>query len=136
MATVHIDVGFKPAKKVIQEAVDKSTLSGAHFVKQKADQFVPVGKIKRSVYKKGKAKGQSWTWRRPGQLKRSAQVFKSKFAGGGGVLMYGSFNVFYGFMRHWGTKKVKAAPWLKKAEEAAASQIEKEVAGRIKEALR
>lgn len=136
MATVKIDVNFKPPREAIRKAVDEGALASANFVKKKADQFVPVGKIKRPLYVKGKYKGKSWTARRPGQLKRTGYVVKSKFKNGGAIVLYGSFNAFYAFMRHWGTVKIKGSQWLKKAEYAAAKNVEREIAGRIKAALK
>lgn len=142
MATVTVDIDYKIARHIIRKAVDEGLLASALFVRKKADQLAPVGKWKRPIYTKGGARGKTWTARRPGQLKRSGEVYKSKFKHGGALVQYGSFNAFYGFMEHWGTtnwrskKKVGGSEFLKRGALMAAKAVEREVGGRIKAELK
>jgi hypothetical protein len=136
MATVEIDLNFKVPREIIREEVEIGSLAAANFVKKKADQIINIGKIRRPVYKSGKYKNKTWTARRPGQLKRSGRANRSKFKGGGSIVRYGSFNAFYGFMHHWGTKKSRENPFLNKALISAKKDIETEITKRIKSRLK
>lgn len=136
MAKVYIDIDFKPPREAIREAVEEGAVTSAYLIKQKSDKYIHIGRWTRAIYKKGKYKGKTWTSRRPARLKRSGKVMKSKFKYGGAIVMYGSFNAFYGFMHHWGTKKIKANKFLKKAEYEAAGDIKKEITERIKAKLK
>lgn len=142
MAKVTLDFDIKVPREVIRKAVDQGVLASAIFVKKRADQLAPVGKWKRPIYKKGKYRGKTWTARRPGQLRRTGEFYKSKFRFGGAVVQYGTFNAFYGFMTHWGSKNwrsgrmVGGSEFLRKGALAAAKDIEREVGGRIKAELK
>jgi hypothetical protein len=136
MATVEIDINFKVPREIIKKEVEIGSLASANFVKKKADQMVGIGRVRRPVYKKGKYKNKTWTARRPGQLKRSGRANRSKFKGAGSIVMYGSFNAFYGFMHHWGTKKTRENPFLNNALRGARKDIETEISKRIKSRLK
>ena len=71
---------------------------------------VPVGSYKRSfrtTYKSAKGKNwhmKDWEQRVPGTLKKSVQKYKSKFDGGGYIIMSGNYMAWYARIVEYGTK--------------------------------
>lgn len=141
MAIAIVDIDFKRPSSIVQEVIDKYSREAAMLVLVRANMAVGVGKVKRAAYVKGKGKNKSWTSRAPGRLMMSGAVHKSKFSHGGAVVMYGSFDAFYGFMHHWGVrnrygKTIRANKFLTKSAAAEHGKMNAEAASRLKKALK
>lgn len=141
MAIIEVDIDFRPARNIIAEAVEAGSFEAAALVKKRSDQKIHVGKVRRNVATSGKNRGKAWTSRRPGRLKKTGRAYQSKFKGGGGIVMYGSFMGYYGFMHHWGVtnrygKKIDANKFLTDAVRDAKGEINRTIAGRIRDSIK
>ena len=92
----------------------------AKLVETQAKQLCPVGTVRRNA---GKFK--EWASREPGRLRDSIRAMKSKFRGGGWIVLAGGYLPFYAFMVETGKGGVKggAQPYLRPATEIARTRL-------------
>ena len=81
--------------KEVEDAVLGNEKSSAERIFRDAKRNCPVGEWERSVSGGPKHGGKSWTARKPGTLKKSIELHKSKFKDGGYIVGAGNFDVFY-----------------------------------------
>jgi len=141
MASLRIELDFKAPRHVVYLALEASSFESAAILKKHSDRKVSVGKVFRKSYVAGKYRGKAWTSRRPARLKKTGRVFKSKFAGGGGVVSYGSFMAYYAFMHHWGVrnrygKNIEPDRFLTDSALSARGEILKAFEHRVRERMK
>jgi HK97 gp10 family phage protein len=77
----------------------KETKKSAGVIANEAKRLCPVGRVskpaQRTAYKRMGAVGASWTERKPGSLKNSIRVRKSKFEDGGHIVLVGNVDSYY-----------------------------------------
>jgi hypothetical protein len=122
--------------KEISNVKEKDEKEAADRIHRLVFSKVPTGSYVRSfrpTYQSFKAKKgirtrmKSWQQRMPGLLKMSVQKYKSKFAGGGYVIMAGNYLAWYARIVEYGTKmrrqkttgrftgRAKASRYMRKA---------------------
>lgn len=141
MANVKVDIDIMRPSALISQAVEEGAVAAAHMVKKRSDRKVHVGTVRRNVATTGKNRGKPWTSRRPGRLKKTGRAYKSRFKGGGAIVMYGSFMGYYGFMHHWGVKnrfgkEIKENKFLTDSVKEASGEINRFIASKIKDKLK
>lgn len=82
----------------------------AELVAKYAREEVPVGKIKRAA-----SKFKSWAGRKPGKLRDSIKVYKSRYKDGGYIVMVGGYDTYYWFFVEYGTSKMHPRPFMRNA---------------------
>lgn len=75
---------------LVKEVADYNYEEAARRVYDKAQKRCPIGEWERGIIH-----GKTWTARKPGSLKNSIKLYKSKYEDGGWIVMAGSFDVFY-----------------------------------------
>lgn len=141
MANVKVDIDIMRPSAIIAQAVEEGSFAAAHMVKKRSDRKVHIGTVRRNTATRGKNRGKPWTSRRPGRLMKTGRAYKSRFKGGGAIVMYGSFMAYYGFMHHWGVKNRygKSIPenkFLTDSVKEAKGEINNFIASKIKEKLK
>lgn len=99
MSTVKIEWNDTAVKVELRKATQAGSLDAAKHVGRLARSFAPTGNRQYS----GAPGGKSWQSRKPGRLRRSIKVYKSKFRGGGAVVVAGSEKAFYSRFVELGT---------------------------------
>jgi len=83
------------------------------MVSRDAKNLCPVGIETRGTQKKGQSKGQTWTERMPGSLKKSIRYRVTKK--GSVQVLAGNRDVYYARFVEFGTSKTIAQPFLRPA---------------------
>lgn len=111
-------------------AIDR-LISAAEVIAVKARSNCPVGTISRPAYKTGKDAGKIWTSRDAGRLRKSIRVVRKKTKSGKAfsrkrsIRVYaGHFTGYYAGWVEYGTKKVPARPFLRKAFHSSMSEVQ------------
>lgn len=84
----------------IKRESDKTCKKAAHIYMRAAKAACPVGKVERQI---AAAAGKSWGIRRPGNLRESIRVAKSRYKDGGWLVLIGGYDTYYWSFVEWGT---------------------------------
>ena len=103
---------------IINITMDKKLKTAANVVSGIARKNVPVSKITRAA---GQFK--SWKARKPGSLKRSIRVKRSKYKGGGWLVHVGGSDTFYWFFVEYGTHQMYPNWLMRKSLRKARSRL-------------
>ena len=99
----------------------------AKNVAQRARAMVPVGKISRKIAQKGKSKGQTWSARTPGRLRKSIKAYPSRYKVGGRpsgwIVWAGGHDPYYAWMVEFGVPGISQQPYMRPALEAERRKI-------------
>lgn len=114
----RIDWDDRKLKLVISKAMNSKLRMAANVVANIARQEVPEGTIARSA---GKFK--SWQGRKPGSLKASIKVKKSKYKDGGWLVHVGGRDTYYWFFVHYGTHQTYPNWFMAKALRKAKARL-------------
>lgn len=93
-------------------------------VSRKAKANCPVGVDIKGTAESGTSKGQTWTERTPGSLKKSIRYRVSRGKKLSVQVIAGNKNVFYAPFVEFGTSKMLARPFLRPALESSKMEIE------------
>ena len=113
--------------KAIRDALDEVLRETAEVVEDRAKMYCPVMGEKyikgitkyanydpeKSTY--GRYRGKLWTAKKPGALRDSIKMYKSKYAKGGYIVMAGGKDTFYARFVELGTYKMQGRPFLRQA---------------------
>ena len=103
--------------KAIRDALDEVLRETAKVVEDKAKMYCPVMGEK---YRRGIPKGaKSWAARKPGALRDSIIMKKSKYKKGGYIVRAGGKDTFYARFVELGTYKMQGRPFLRQATKEA-----------------
>ena len=91
MSNVRVEWDDISIKAELRKATQAGSLDSAKHVARLAKSFAPTGDRQYS----GAPGGKSWQSRKPGRLRRSIKAYRSKFRGGGAVVVAGSEKAFY-----------------------------------------
>jgi len=114
----HIKWDDRELQVDISKAMNSKLKTAANMVASIARQEVPVGKITRAA---GKFK--SWQGRKPGSLKSSIRVKKSRFKDGGWIVTVGGRDTYYWFFVHYGTHQMYPSWFMSRALHKARSRL-------------
>jgi HK97 gp10 family phage protein len=102
----------------INKSMNSKLRSSAEIVADYARANINDGKIKRAA-----TQFASWKGRKPGSLRKSVKVVKSKFKGGGWLVKVGGHDTYYWFFVEYGTSKMAPQHFMRDALRDAKARI-------------
>lgn len=109
---------FNPNKydQMFENTSINRLIEAAEVIADKTRQLCPVGTITRPMYRTGKYKGQKWTARDAGQLKKSVRVVKKKTKSGKAFSKKRNVRVYVGnFLAYYAKIVEHYRPFLRPA---------------------